>query len=807
MALAGGIAVGRAWTPAAVWPWLAVAAVGLGLAWRWRRRRPAATRVLTTAVCFALGAGRQALRHEHRPARHLAVLAGLDAPADPVAARPLVRVRGTALTAPRPPAPGAGSMARFGHRPAGASFVLAVERVVPGTGAAVRACGRVRVRVDEMIEPFEPGDRVEVAGRLHPPGPRRNPGDPDRRARARLTGDAGVLVVPGRALVRVTRGPPGGRSALRRWRHRLQRRVADRLLDGVDVQRDPRRAALLEALLLGRRDHAAAGLDESFRRVGLAHLLAISGLHLGILAGTVLLAARAAGLPRRGQGPVVVVAVLLYLVVIEPRLPVLRAAIMTVTASLGLTGRRSLHVGGLVALSAVALLLWRPAQLFTPGFQLSFGVVLGLVHLAAPVRRRWFGPPQREAVSVAQMLAEKGKTAVAASTVAWLVAAPIILHHHGRLAPLAAPLSVASIPVVAALLATGAARMLLGELVPGLAAVLAPPLTLLTDVLIAVVEVADRTPGAAVETGMVPGAWAVAALAWTAAWARARRRRGVWTTAALLVAWLAGPRLAAAPPPPLRADLLAVGDGTCLLVRSAGRAVVFDAGSGDLDAGTRTIVPTLRRLGIRSIDAIVISHANLDHCSAVLELVAARPVGEVLVTPDVRRDARARPGGPAAFLLARLRRHGVLVRVVAAGAERRFGDSTWRWHHPPPDHPPGAANEASMVVTVGAAGRRLLLTGDLEGRALRRIVEGPGDLRADILELPHHGSFGPDARRLVQRVRPRVVLQSTGPGRLRPDRWAGRLDGVTRLVTARDGMCTVIVERDGRIVTRRFAAR
>ncbi|MCH8926895.1 MAG: ComEC/Rec2 family competence protein, partial [Proteobacteria bacterium] len=151
------------------------------------------------------------------------------------------------------------------------------------------------------------------------------------------------------------------------------------------------REALLSALLLGQREMRFEGINESFRRIGLAHLLAISGLYLGVLAGFVLLTLRLVGTSSRWHGWVVILVVAGYLFLVEVRLPVLRAGIMTIFTSLALISGRRLRVSGLLAVSGVALLIWRPDQLFTAGFQLSYAVVLGLIHLQPILRKRWFG--------------------------------------------------------------------------------------------------------------------------------------------------------------------------------------------------------------------------------------------------------------------------------------------------------------------------------------------------------------------------------------------------------------------------------
>jgi competence protein ComEC len=279
-----------------------------------------------------------------------------------------------------------------------------------------------------------------------------------------------------------------------------------------------------------------------------------------------------------------------------------------------------------------------------------------------------------------------------------------------------------------------------------------------------------------------------------------------------LVAWLLWPVIipGVGGSTVLRIDMLAVGDGSCHVLRGGGSTVVFDAGSaGDLDAGRRTIVPALRRLGVRSIDAVAVSHANLDHYSAVLEIVDEFDVDSVLVTPQLIESAAGDPAGPVMYLLDELAGRYVSVRTVRAGDSRSFGSARWTWLHPGEAEPAMQINEGSMVVLIEAAGRRVLMCGDIQQRAMATLAETHPDLSADVIELPHHGSHHRGAEVFVGRLAPRVALQSTGRTRWQRtrQRWAPALAGVEHLVTARDGACWVEIDRDGAMTTGRYRVR
>jgi competence protein ComEC len=169
----------------------------------------------------------------------------------------------------------------------------------------------------------------------------------------------------------------------------------------------------------------------------------------------------------------------------------------------------------------------------------------------------------------------------------------------------------------------------------------------------------------------------------------------------------------------------------------------------------------------------------------------------VLVTPQSVRLAESEPHGPVMYLLEQLAARYVAVTTVSQGDVRSFGSARWTWLHPQRRSHFENANNGSMVVRVEAAGRRVLLAGDIQREAMEQL--SAADITADIVELPHHGSHHDYAEAFLARVGPQVVLQSTGASRWQRtrDRWMPAIGETEWLVTARDGACRVEIDRDG----------
>ena len=795
-----GVAIGWFQPAPCVWPWIALGAASLVATIVARRDKPAALISLNLAA-LALGAAWTSVRLNRISAENL--IAWVDHEAR------LVEVGGVALSRPELRPRAAGSMANYDYRDPATYFLMRVDRLVSGSGESTPVTGKLYVRVDETVEPFRIGDALEAKGFLRRPTGPHNPGEFDYRRYARSLGQAGVLSVPGRDLLNVTKREAGdGRVFLARWRDAARRRAGRWLLTDLPGKNDRQRDALLKALLLGQRDRELAELDTSFRHVGLGHLLAISGLHLGVFIGFVLVAANWRGHLRRRHGWLIIALVLAYLFLVEVRAPVLRAGIMAIAASLGLACGRRWRIQSLVALSAVGLLIWRPDQLFNAGFQLSFAVVLGLIHFVPPVRRRWFGPANRVPATTFEMIAERGKDSCVVAVVAWVVATPITIYHFGMFSPLAPALTLVVLPLVALLLATGYLKMILCALLPSVALMLGGVLWGVTSLVITIVKAADALPGAVLHVPFPGATWAVSACAWACAglmWV-GRRRWKIWVlTGAGLTLWLLWPLVPIGARPALRVDMFAVGDGSCYLLRSAGETMVFDAGSGtDLDAARRTIIPAMRRLNVHSIDILSVSHPNIDHCSAVLELVDEFGVDRVFLTGQFLHAAEQKPRGAAAFLLRELANRHVNPAFRAAGDRLAFGSATVHWLHPEPGRVYEENNNSSMVIRIDTGRAVVLLTGDIQEQAIEELLGRHADLRAEVVELPHHGSYNDAAVDLIRHLDPRVVLQSTGARRWREDKWGDALSGTRRLVTPRDGACRVEIHHDGAIETGRF---
>lgn len=663
-----------------------------------------------------------------------------------------------------------------GGRPPVHEGMVRVERVRDGA-VWRKAGGEAVVACDVAPVVSAPGQRVRVWGRASRPAAPGNPGEFDRRARAREERRLSFIRASGPGAVEVLGGASGPSLSTLAGRIRAAAGAA------LDRHVSPERRGLAAALLIGRRAALPEETSASFLVTGTVHILSISGLHVALLAGGLLGMLRGARVPH-GPALVAVAGVTgVYMLVVGAETPVMRATLVVWLACLGgALGRRS---GGVTALAAalVVVLAWHPAALLSTGTQLSFLSTAVLVGAAGVVAARAPGDDpierllERSRGPLERRLRALGRGVLAATLVGaavWAATAPLVAARFHLVSPVGLVLNPLVAPLVAVAMVGGFACILLAPA----SALLAGAAGWLCDGALGLVEagvgMGARVPGAFTWVSGPP-AW------WVAGWyaglvillvALAPPRLARLSTWAAAAALWAGVGVALAWPVRgagvLETFAASLGHGCGIVVRTpSGRVLLYDAGRmGSGAAAGRGVAALLWNAGIDRIDTLVVSHADTDHFNGVPDLIERFPVGRVVVPAAL--EASAAPA--VAELLRAVRSAGIPLVAAAAGDEIGLDPlCRVRVLHPDPHAgAPAADNETSLVLAVETAGRRVLLTGDLEGEALERFVAtGPG--RCDVLVAPHHGSRASLSVPLLEATAPQWVIVSGAGGPRWPD--------------------------------------
>jgi competence protein ComEC len=679
------------------------------------------------------------------------------------------------------------------------------------------ASGRATVVVDGAAPDVGVGDRVRILGRGLRPAPAGNPGEFDFRVRARASRCLSVIRVGS------ARGIRRVEAAASLWPAAWLDGLRGRGLEVLEAHVSPARLPLASALLLGSREALPRAAADDFLATGTVHILSISGLHVGLLAIALFAAVRALALPR-GLALVLVAAVTGgYMLLVRAETPVLRATMLVWLSCLAAAvGRRSPALNGL-AVAAIIVLVLRPADVLSAGTQLSFlstAVLVGVASVA--VSSRWSADPIERLIDrsrspvgrLARRLGGECRVAFLTGAAVWAATAPLVASRFHVVSPVGLVVNVLVAPLVA--LAMGWGFLCLAA--SCVSSTLAGWCGAACDSMLACIAIAvhwsARVPGGHWWVAGPPDWWVVGwyvALVATLAWCRPEALRRPRTWAAVAAVWcgvglVAETATAAARSPAgLRGVVAAVGHGCGVVFTSpSGRTLVVDAGRlGAPGAARRSLSAVLWSERTRKIDHLVITHADVDHFNAVPELIERFAVGEVVVTEAfLASDAAA-----ARALVDAIRRRGIPLRRVRSGDSFAV-DALCRVRvlHPPPGPASGTDNEASMVLAVEAAGRRWLLTGDLEGAAVQRFVADDPD-SCDVLLAPHHGSATSLPPDVAAATRPRVVVVSGAENRSWPvvrSAYAAASGGAAVITTARGG--AIAIEADAaRLAVRQFS--
>ncbi len=569
----------------------------------------------------------------------------------------------------------------------------------------------------------------------------------------------------------------------------LEARLRNRLLRTTGTLYGSR-AGVIQALVLGTRGTIDPTLGDAFSRSGLVHLLSISGFHVGLVWGWVLLILRAAGLGRRAAigAAVVVVA---YVVFVGAAPPAVRAALLAIVLAVERHRQRNPSAGALFATVAFGVVLIDPWAVTDLGAWLSVTALWG-----ATAASRW---------SDRALGSSQWWRVITGSIGATLATAPFTALVFGTVPIAGVLLNLVAIPMTAFAVPAVIASLIVGPVVPVVAGAFAAGGGTLLAALELLAVQGGSAPGAALvfEPGLGPAMVAAAGVVVTVAvfgirqTAREAARRLLWVGAILgcahsLAAWLpvahTGSRLTL--------HFLDVGQGDAALIETpAGRWMLIDAGPSDrqFDAGRRVIVPYLRRQGVRRLEAVFLSHGHRDHYGGLDAVLDAMPVGRVF-EPGVRIPD---PGYLA--LLDGITDREVAWSPLRAGAQLTIDGVTVEALHPDTTWSDWGLdlNEDSSVLRITTGDFQALFPGDAGFPVEEALATRLG--RMELLKVGHHGSRTASGDRLLGALRPLVAVVSVGAsnryGHPTPEALE-RLETAGAAVwrTDRDGTVTVQVE-------------
>jgi len=594
-----------------------------------------------------------------------------------------------------------------------------------------------------------------------------------------------------------------------------------------DLDIEGQEYALLQALVLGYRAEIDSETYEAFQKTGLLHFLCLSGMNFMILFWIIWWLCKTAGLMKRSCAVICLAATGLFLLVVPPQPPAFRAAIMSSVFCVSFFFRRKYNPFNALSLAAVILLLIKPTDLFDAGWQLSFAVVLGLLLFC--VRIHFFlyekitGLPWSKKAPKTGLLFRVVPIAgpyllrlFSTSLTAWLSSVGFSLYHFYRINYLTSIWTVIVSPLIGFISVIGYFKMILALFLPNAAALLDIIIGPLVSLLIWLVKFMDRLNISEMLIGKVSLTvvilyYAFLLFAFFVHFRRPFVKKLICVAAAfVIIAFLGVIKWQRTYRDNLVLTCLDVGHGQAILAQLPGKAnVLFDAGSFDkIDIGRRVIAPFLDYTGTGKIDAIIISHNDIDHINGIPEVVEHCKV-DAIYANDAFFD-KADQQTTIKFLNESLSEKGFEIENLKglnlnSAAKIKI---LWPTEQVSQDRQLGD-NDKSLVSLIEFAGTQILLCSDIEKFAQKELLRLNPDLKADVVVVPHHGSVKTADPDFLKNLDADILICSCDQSQYETTNRApaprpGDPNKANSFSTPKDGVVTVSVTKSGTIKTTTF---
>ena len=521
------------------------------------------------------------------------------------------------------------------------------------------------------------------------------------------------------------------------------------------------KGGILCAMLLGDKTEMESEIKELYQRNGIAHVLAISGLHISLIGiffyrfmrrmtGSYI-AGGAAGMIFMG----------VYILMIGMSLSAMRAVIMFLFRVGADMSGRVCDMRTSIAVSAVCVIFWRPLSYYDGGFQLSFGAVLGIFFLTliSGQKKEWEEKKNRKWLGVKEAFAQGFKASFAIQ----LATFPILLYHFFEFPLYSCILNLIVVPLMSMLMLMAILGSVTGLLWTGGGLFFIHICKWILSVFEALCRMAEMLPAYRIITGRPGLFWIffyyLCLIAFVYLSVRERSRiRMLLPVAGFLMLLVNCPFIRQ---PELEITMLDVGQGDCTFLREKGGITcLVDGGSSDVkDVGQYRIEPFLKVRGVNRLDYVFVSHGDADHMNGIQELLERQRQGikiGALILPleETWDEALCDLAETAAS-------EGVPVCVMEPGNQLKIKKLSLTGLFPGRNTETEKGNASSMVLSVSYDAMDMLFTGDLEGKGEEEVCKMLSE-KYEILKVAHHGSRNSTCAEFLNRVSPKAALVSAG---------------------------------------------
>lgn len=618
---------------------------------------------------------------------------------------------------------------------------------------------------------IKPGRSIRLFGTFNLPQGKRNPGGFDYAAYLKHEMISGTFYVYSDSLIKIS----GEKDFISGNIFDLRKNIAEML----DSLHDPETAAILKGLIIADRSEIDEETVNSYIDTGIAHILAVSGFNVGIIYLLTLLLFQKIKPHSRWFDIIARLTILfLFLMLTQFQVTVLRAVIMFSVHSLLKFSGRLTNRWNTLAIAVFIILLFNPQDLFSTSFQLSAAAVASLFIAESIYSSFRFtitsffnskkAEIKRKASSFFDSFVFRNLSELVVVTFfVQLGMLPFLLIYFGKITLLSLPANIVAVPVSSLMLLNGLLTLFVSVFSTSAAALLASASGLLNKILnITIVALKDTNWGKIeLQNFSLADGIVFYLLIFSLILIYSRKRDLKWRLSsavfALLIMVITHSAFKATELSKNASYIVAIdtGQGDCYLLKDkSGGTVLIDAGvlSERYDAGKSTVLPTLKRLGVDSIDIAFISHYDIDHAGGMVTLSRQGVIKRLFVPPPDSSDI-------SDLSLFALFSTFITPTVFKEGEVLKTEEFTIKsLIHTDSLDVNTESNRRSMVLSISVNNLKMLFTGDLDRVGERKLIRNNINLDSDLLKVSHHGSNSATTNLFLNAVKPKVAIISAG---------------------------------------------
>lgn len=622
------------------------------------------------------------------------------------------------------------------------------------------AAGTIKFYISEDTNCVKIGDSFETFCKLRKFQSADNPGQFDTAEYMRRNNVYLSASIKSANAITIIDSPHSPKNSPIRIKSKLHQFAVSALLN--DTEED-KYISLTEAMVLGSRTKIDGSLYNAFIKTGLVHLIALSGLNVGILAGLAWWLGVQLGFLHKGRALVCIAGVAIFLLVIPLQPSALRAGIMAAIFCLSYFFSVRANLLNTLAISAIVLLLIKPTDFLDAGFQLSFAATLGIILFYKQFLNFLMSPFENLKNPVLCKFLKIVLAAFSTGCTAWLAISPITVWHFCQIQLLSAIWTVAAIIPATAIIILGTLKILLNPLLPTIAAGLAVIINFSALVLSKLVIFFADVPFTYIITGKphisIILLICLLILLWRAFPFRKTALNLIYPAVILLLFASVFCVNKFKNFNSLQLTVLSVGHGQAAIVNIDGQNIIIDAGSiSQNNVGGNIVNPFLDYSAIDKIDSVFISHDDIDHYNGLPEIISAHKCQNIFAPAQFIQNIS---DSNAAMVLEQFLQNKKLS-LTPAPAQKIIGSAeiSLLWPMETTNENLYSDNEASLVLLIEYAGRKILFCSDIPSDIQKQLMNLYPDLDIDIMITPHHGSQRTTDDSFITFFRPEYLITS-----------------------------------------------